>query len=114
MRVAVLGAGSFGRNHLRVYRDLPQAHLAALVDPDVAVRTRLSAEYNIPAFATVEDLLSSGLELHAASVCVPTVHHTSVAEKLLSSGIDTLIEKPIASSLAEADALLALAEKHGR
>jgi len=112
--VAVVGAGSFGRNHLRVYRDLPQADLVAFVDAEEAVRARLSAEYNLPAFATVEELLASGLNLDAASVCVPTVHHAAVAEKLLSAGIDTLIEKPIASTLAEADALIALAEQKGR
>jgi predicted dehydrogenase len=112
--VAVIGVGSFGRNHLRVYRDLPQADLVAFVDADEAVRARLSSEYSVPAFATVEELLASGLKIEAASVCVPTVHHAEVAEKLLSAGVDTLIEKPIASTLAEADSVIALAEKNNR
>lgn len=112
--VAVLGAGSFGRNHLRVYRDLPSAHLAAIVDSDEATRAKLAAEYGIPAFATVDDLLASGLRIDAASVCVPTVHHAAVANKLLSAGIDVLIEKPIASTLEEADSILATAAAHKR
>ena len=50
----------------------------------------------------------------AASVCVPTVHHRAVAEELIAAGVDVLIEKPIAPSLADADSILALAAKHGR
>jgi predicted dehydrogenase len=117
IHVAVIGAGSFGRNHLRVYRELELPHpvrLAALVDPDPAARAAASTRYNIPAFATVDDLLAAGLNIAAASVCVPTVHHAQVAAQLLEAGIDTLIEKPITPTLAEADSLIALAQVHHR
>jgi predicted dehydrogenase len=124
LRVAVIGTGAFGRNHLRVYRELELAHpgplesapvqLAALVDSDAQRRNDFAQQYNIPAFATVDELLSTALKLDAASVCVPTIHHAAVAELLLLSGIDVLIEKPFAATLDEADSLLALAEKHGR
>ena len=114
IKVVVVGAGSFGKNHLRVYRDLPQAELVALVDQDSATRTRLTAEYSLPAFATIDEMLSADLQIQAASVCVPTVHHAAAATQLLAAGIDTLIEKPIASTLAEADALIALADNNHR
>jgi len=108
LRVAVVGTGAFGRNHLRVYRELELAHphlvqLAALVDPLVERRESFSATYNIPAFASVTDLLAANLDLQAASICVPTTHHADVAEQLLLANLDLLIEKPFAATLAQAD-----------
>ena len=118
MRVAVLGAGAFGRNHLRVYRELEQAgspvRLSAVVDPDPAVLAEACLQYGIPGFASSAELLRSGVALDAASVCVPTVHHAREACPLLAAGLDLLIEKPLATSLAEADELIALAARHGR
>jgi len=114
--VAVVGAGAFGRNHLRVYRALEASagiRLAACVDPSEAARAAVAAEYGIPVFATVDELLVAGLGIAAASVCTPTIHHASAAIALLEAGIDVLIEKPIASSLAEADSILAAAREHG-
>jgi predicted dehydrogenase len=117
-QVAVVGAGAFGRNHLRVYRELelsgaPVA-LAAIVDSTPDVRDQAAATYAIPAFDSIEALLASGPRVDAASVCVPTVFHAATATPLLQAGIDCLIEKPFAASLAEADALITLAEEHGR
>lgn len=116
-RLAVVGAGAFGRNHLRVYRALEDAGypvaLAAVVDADPTVRDEAATRYGIPAFGAVDDLLTSNLDLQAASVCVPTIHHASVAAQLMKRGLDVLVEKPIATSLAEADHLVALAAEHG-
>ena len=119
LRVAVIGTGAFGRNHLRVYRELELAHpelvqLAALVEPDAARSTTFAATYNIPAFATLTELLAANLSLGAASVCVPTIHHAAVAEQLLLAGLDLLIEKPFAATLAQADHILDLACTHQR
>jgi predicted dehydrogenase len=83
--------------------------LAAFVEPNAEARTQLAAQYAVPGFASVDELLRANLSLNAASVCVPTVHHAFVAEQLLRAGLDVLIEKPFASALAEADAVLALA-----
>ncbi len=118
LRVAVIGTGAFGRNHLRVYRELELAHphlvqLAALVDPLAERRASFAATYNIPAFAAVADILAANLSLDAASICVPTLHHAAVAEQLLAH-LDILIEKPFAATLAEADHLIALAQTHHR
>jgi predicted dehydrogenase len=116
--VAVAGAGAFGRNHLRVYRELESAglgvELAAVLEPHPERATEAAAQYNIPVFSSIEALLSADLRLDAASVAVPTVHHHAVASALLDAGLDLLVEKPLAASLAEADDLVQLAEKSGR
>lgn len=118
IRVAVIGAGAFGRNHLRVYQDLANAvpgsvELAAIVEPNAALHVPL-ASFHLPIFASTGDLLASGLEIDAASICVPTVAHATVAEELLRAGIDVLIEKPVAANLVEAERITALAREFGR
>jgi len=118
VRVAVAGAGAFGRNHLRVYRELERAEagveLAAALEPDPGRAAEAEAAYGIPVFSTVDELLRGDLRLNAASVAVPTVHHHAVASQLLDAGLDVLVEKPLAASLREADELVALAEGKGR
>jgi predicted dehydrogenase len=118
LRVAVVGAGAFGRNHLRVYRELQQAgrdlQLVAVVDNNPTVASAASANFDVPSFSSIEACLAAVGKLDAASICVPTVHHASAAGPLLAAGVDLLIEKPLASSLADADSILALARKHGR
>jgi len=116
--VAVVGAGAFGRNHLRVYRELQQAghniQLSAVVDRDPAVASEAAAKFDIPGFTSIEECLAAVGKLDAASICVPTVHHASTAAPLLTAGVDLLIEKPLAASLADADSILALARSHSR
>jgi len=118
LRVAVVGAGAFGRNHLRVYRELEEAgeavQLAAVIDTNAAAAAEASAKFGIPGFETIEACLAAVSPLNAASICVPTMHHASAAEPLLAVGVDLLIEKPLAASLADADRILQLAEQNGR
>ncbi len=117
LRVAVVGAGAFGRNHLRVYRELQAAGLAielvAVVDADSGVAAAAGEKFGVRWFTEVEECLAD-VRLDAASVCVPTVHHAAVAELLLAAGVDLLIEKPLAGTLADADRILAAAQKYGR
>jgi predicted dehydrogenase len=114
----VAGAGAFGRNHLRVYRELeadgqPVA-LTAAVEPDEARAAETAANFSIPVFSSVEKLLSADLDLDAASVAVPTVHHHTVASALLEADLDLLVEKPLATNLAQANDLLQLAATRDR
>ncbi len=115
LSVAVFGAGAFGRNHLRVYRELERAGypvvLAAVIDADPSLADRGAKEWQIPAYTSVEDFAAAGQTIDAASVCVPTSAHFSVASALLEKGIDLLIEKPIATSTEEADQLIATADR---
>ena len=114
LRIAVVGAGAFGRNHLRVYSELDGVTLCAVVDHDAATAAAAGEKYGIPHFSSVEALLGADLHLNAASVCVPTIHHLAAAQPLLEAGLDVLIEKPLAASLADADALISLAGRYGR
>jgi predicted dehydrogenase len=117
LRVAVVGTGAFGRNHLRVYGELADdfgVMLVAAVEPDALRAGEVREGFGISVFDSVEALLSADLRLDAASVAVPTVHHHAVACQLLAAGVDCLVEKPLAATLAEADELVALAERHER
>ena len=118
LRVAVVGAGAFGRNHLRVYRELQEAghdvQLVAVIDRDAAIAAEAAAKFGVPGFNSVEACLNAVGGLDAASVCVPTVHHAVAAEPLLAGGVDLLVEKPLAANLADADRILELARKHSR
>jgi predicted dehydrogenase len=118
LRVAVAGAGAFGKNHLRVYRELESdglgVALVACLERDPARAASVKANYGIPVFSTPEELLAADLDLDAATVAVPTLHHHAVASQLLDGGLDLLVEKPLAASLAEADDLIARAGKGQR
>ena len=123
LRVVVVGAGAFGRNHLRVYRELQQAghniQLVGVVDRDPATLADASAKFDVPGFETpgfesIEACLAAVGQVDAASICVPTVHHAVAAAPLLAAGVDLLIEKPLAANLADADRILELSRKHGR
>ena len=101
-----------------MYRELETAGqgvaLVAAVEPDPARAAEAAAKYSLPVYSTVDELLAANLKLDAATVAVPTVHHHAVASALLNAGLDLLVEKPLAGSLAEADELLELAAKHQR
>ncbi|HET6144831.1 MAG TPA: Gfo/Idh/MocA family oxidoreductase [Candidatus Acidoferrales bacterium] len=111
VRVAVVGAGEFGKNHARVYRELPDVELVGIVDARAEHGQKIAAEYFT---AFIRDIESLAGRVDAASVAVPTVEHARVGCRLLELGIDVLVEKPMAASLAEADALLSTAANHGR
>jgi predicted dehydrogenase len=116
--VAVVGVGVFGRNHARVYKELElqgePVRLLGVVDPETSRADAVAREFACKAFGSVQQLLTTHSEVQAASVAVPTVRHLSVARELMKSGVDVLIEKPVAATLHEADELVALATKHKR
>jgi len=114
----VIGVGAFGRNHARVYKELEQQgeplRLLGIVDQDVRRADAVGREFGCRSFGSLDQLLTTHSEVQAASVTVPTLHHLSVARKLIEAGVDVLIEKPLASTLAEADELLGMAKKYQR
>jgi predicted dehydrogenase len=111
VRVAVVGAGDFGRNHARIYRELADAELVGIVDASANRAEKIAAEFSTKVFPDIESLAG---QVDAASVAVPTVEHARVGCRLLELGIDALVEKPMAASLAEADELLSSASRTGR
>jgi predicted dehydrogenase len=111
IRVAVVGAGEFGRQHARVYCELKGAELAGVFDQNPERAAAVAAEFQARVFASLEALRE---QVDAASVAVPTVAHAEVGCRLMEMGLDVLVEKPMAVNLAEADALLGAAKKNGR
>jgi predicted dehydrogenase len=114
----VVGVGAFGRNHARVYKELEQQgeplRLLGVVDRDVPRADEVAREFNCRSFGSLDQLLTTHSEVQAASVTVPTIDHLATARALMESGVDVLIEKPLATSLSEADELVKLAAEKGR
>ena len=110
-RVAVIGCGEFGRNHVRAYREIEGVELAGVFDQDSDRTVQIAHEFQTRAFSSVEEL--RGL-VDAASVAVPTVAHKEVGCRLMEMGIDVLVEKPMACTASEADELIAAANRNGR
>ncbi len=111
VRVAVVGAGDFGRNHARVYRQLEGVELVGVLDSDSERARRVADEFGT---GVLPDLASLSGRVDAASVAVPTSEHARVGCRLLAQGIDVLIEKPIAASVSEADLLSDAARQYAR
>jgi predicted dehydrogenase len=111
IRVAVVGTGEFGRNHARVYREVQGAELVAVFDTNAERASKTAAQFQTQALQQLEDLRG---RVDAVSVAVPTVEHAAVGSRLMEMGLDVLVEKPMATNLAEADALLAAARRFGR
>jgi predicted dehydrogenase len=110
-RIAVIGAGTFGRNHVRVASENPRAQLTHVVDANFARATEHAAPYNAEPASSIHEVIG---KVDAAIIAVPTSAHGEIGCRLLEAGIDILIEKPIAASLAEADRLIEAASHHSR
>src|ERR1700747_1246856 len=110
VRVAVVGAGEFGRNHARVYGELENVEFAGVFDQDAARAGGIAKEFQTRAFEEIGELRGA---VDAASVTVPTVVHQEVGCRLLEMGIDVLVEKPMARTLQEADELIAASKQNG-
>ncbi|MGZ4733936.1 MAG: Gfo/Idh/MocA family oxidoreductase [Terriglobales bacterium] len=114
----MIGVGAFGHNHARVYHQLAQqgepVRLVGIVDADAARADAVAREFGCRAFGSVEQLTTTHSEVQAASVAVPTVRHLETARALMEAGVDVLVEKPLAASLADADELIRVAKNLGR
>ncbi len=109
MRVGVVGVGHLGSIHARIWAQHPQAELVFVADADGARCERVAAELGCAAVHDLRELPP----VDALSVAVPTIAHADVAVPLLERGIPCLVEKPLAKDLADADRLLAAAERGG-
>jgi predicted dehydrogenase len=116
--VAVVGVGAFGRNHARIYHQLAQqgeaVRLVGVVDPNLTRADAVASEFGCRGFGSINQLVTTHSEVQAASVAVPTVQHLKTARSLMEAGVDVLVEKPLAPSLAESDELVSLAQSLNR
>ena len=111
IRLAVVGVGHLGRHHARVAASLPGVRLVGIHDHNDARADEVAREFGL---RTLPGLEAVAGEAQAAVVATPTSSHAEVAGFLLERGVDVMVEKPITSSLREADDLVALARRRGR
>ncbi len=109
--VGVVGVGHLGRHHARLYASMPEARLIAVADRDLERARSVAAEFGCEAVREAADLAG---RVTAASVATPTIHHREAALTLLGAGCDVLVEKPIAPTLEDADAIIEAASRSGR
>ncbi|HEY2840348.1 MAG TPA: Gfo/Idh/MocA family oxidoreductase [Pirellulales bacterium] len=110
MKVAVVGVGHLGRIHTRILRGLGQFSLVGVVDPLPDNLARAQAEYQAPGFQNARELIG---KIDAAVIATPTRFHRDVALELLAAGVHLLVEKPLTSTAAEAEELVAAARAAG-
>jgi predicted dehydrogenase len=109
LRVAVVGVGHLGQHHARLLAAMPDVELVGVVDTRAGRAEEIGAKYGTAAFTDASALPA----LDAVSIAVPTASHVDVALPFIERGVGVLVEKPLASTLADADRLIAAAARRG-
>jgi predicted dehydrogenase len=112
IRVAVVGVGEFGRNHVRVWAEMEGVELVGVVDTNASRAAQVAAEFTTRVIRDIDALKMEKID--AVSIAVPTREHSSLGCRLLDWGMDVLVEKPMASSVGEANGLIASAQRANR
>jgi predicted dehydrogenase len=110
VRTGVIGAGGLGQHHIRILRDMQGPDFAGFYESRPERAAQVATELGVRAFDSLGALLDV---VDAVTIVVPTPGHYDVAQQVLARGIHALIEKPIAATLEQADAMLRLAKQHG-
>ena len=113
MRVAVIGVGSMGFNHLRVYSELEDAQVVGISDVSAQRLETLQVRFHVPTYTDYEELIKKE-KPEAVSITVPTSEHEKVASFAMRQGVHVLVEKPIAATVEEGQRMIALAKETGR
>ena len=115
LNVAIVGMGGIGNTHARVYQEHPDCEVIAVCDIIPERVDKAAEEYGCPAFYSVQEMLASGIQIDAASMCTAGVEnggdHYEPTMELLNAGIPVLGEKPISNDLDKAQEMVALAKK---
>jgi predicted dehydrogenase len=112
LNTAVVGCGLFGEIHAATYSEFPASRLVAVCDSDAARADAFAKRFGCRAYTSVDQLAADG-DVQAVSIATPDFAHRSVAESLVKAGKHVLIEKPLATSVADARAIVAAVEKAG-
>jgi predicted dehydrogenase len=110
IRAGVVGVGHLGYHHARNYVALEGVELAGVADPNAENRTRAGNDFTVPAYSDVKGLIAEGVD--CVSVVTPTTAHAEVVNELLQAGVHVLVEKPMATSVDEAETMVMLAKTH--
>ena len=111
IKIGVIGCGHLGAIHARLLAARPDVELVGVVDPSAEARTRVAEAYGCRGFEHPCDLIGA---IQAAVVAAPTGLHAAVSIPLVESGIDLLVEKPLAATVEDARAIVIAARRHGR
>jgi len=111
LRVAVVGVGHLGQHHARLLAAMDDVHLVGIVDTKPGRAAEIGSKFGVAGFTHLSELPLDALD--AVTIAVPTVSHVEVSLPLVDAGLSILVEKPLASSLAEADRLIDAAARRG-
>jgi len=111
LRAGVIGTGYLGKFHAEKYANLPETRLVGVVDTDREKARLVSEQFKVPAFDSYRELLD---KVDAVSIVVPTDQHHTIAKEFLQKGVDVLVEKPMTTTIAEADDLIETARSGSR
>ncbi|MFZ5517003.1 MAG: Gfo/Idh/MocA family protein [Candidatus Zhuqueibacterota bacterium] len=108
IKIGVIGVGHLGRFHVSNYKNIPDADIVGVYDANPARCEEIANEFHVPMYSQVDALIK---DIQAASIVVPTSFHFDIARKCFEQGIHCLVEKPVTTTLAEADELLQIAKR---
>ena len=112
IKTGVIGCGKVGHIHARALKNISKSEFIAVCDSDIGRAKTFAAEYNVKAYSSVDEMLeSSGVE--SVNICTPHPIHTVPAIKAANAGVHVLVEKPLASTLEDCDAMLKAAKDNG-
>ena len=111
IRCGVVGIGYIGRRHVETYRGTEGCKVVGIVEPDPAAASRVTAEFGVPTYASIDELLDAGVD--AVSICSPTAYHAAAATSALELGVHVLVEKPMASTTDGCRTMLDAAARTG-
>ncbi len=109
LKIAVIGVGHLGKEHARIYSDMPDVSLAGIVDINKERGEEVAQRYNTKYYSSYKDILG---KVDAVSVVVPTKSHYEIAKELLKNGIPVLVEKPMTGTVSEAEELIKLSKSN--
>ncbi len=111
VRIGVIGTGGWGKNHVRVFDELQC--LSAICDADRARSDQYSKKYHVPGYTSLDDMLNKE-KLDAVTICTPASTHFALANKTLTAGLNTFVEKPMTTTARDGEALMEVAKKANR
>jgi predicted dehydrogenase len=108
LKIAVIGTGHLGKEHARIYSEIPEVSLVGAVDIDKNTGEAVAQRCNTKYYSSFKEILN---KVDAASVVVPTKSHYEITKELLKNGIHVLVEKPMTGTVSEAEDLIKLSKE---